>query len=117
MGRDLSLSAGRGLSDRRADPVPDRAGGQTDDEGRTVTSNPCSAVAGSFRHRHEAEMARGYLRASGIPSALLVDDAGGAYAGLALGTGTARVLVRHEDLQRARRVLRDAGMTQSAGGS
>lgn len=81
-----------------------------------MTSNPCSAVAAAYRHRHEAEMARGYLRAAGIPSALHVDDAGGAYAGLALGTGTARVLVRRDDLKRARRVLRDAGMPGRDGG-
>lgn len=78
-----------------------------------MRSEPCSAVAAGFRHRHEAEMARGYLRAAGIPSALLVDDAGGAYAGLTLGSAPARVLVRGDDLKDARRVLADAGMTEN----
>lgn len=71
----------------------------------------CSAVAASYRHRHEAEMARGYLEDDGIPVALAVDDAGGAYAGLTLSARPARVLVRHEDLERARRLLAEAGLT------
>lgn len=75
-----------------------------------MSSDPCAAVAADFRHRHEAEMARGYLEAAGIPCAVHADDAGGAYAGLALGTGGARVLVRRADMRDARRVLEDAGM-------
>lgn len=76
----------------------------------------CSASAASYRHRHEAEIARGYLEDAGIPVALAVDDAGGAYAGLTLSAHPARVLVRHEDLERARRLLAEAGLVGETGG-
>lgn len=75
----------------------------------------CSAVAASYRHRHEAELARGYLENDGIQVALSVDDAGGAYAGLTLSPNPAKVLVRQEDLRRARRLLAKAGLTPETG--
>lgn len=34
-------------------------------------------VVARFRHRHEAEMAAGFLRDAGIPYRLQIDDAGG----------------------------------------
>lgn len=82
-----------------------------------MTSNPCSATAAKFRYRHEAEMARGYLKEAGIPSALRVDDAGGAYPGIGLGVGEAQVQVREDDLREARRVLVEAGMAGGGEGS
>lgn len=75
----------------------------------------CAAVAAAYRHRHEAELARGYLEDDGIPVALSVDDAGGAYAGLTLSVHPARVLVRHDDLARARRLLAEAGLAPEEG--
>lgn len=71
-----------------------------------MTEGQRAAVVASFRHRHEAELARGYLEDAGLPAAVQVDDAGGAYAGI----DHARVLVREEDLRRARRILSEAGM-------
>jgi hypothetical protein len=59
---------------------------------------------GRWRWRHEAEMARGLLEDAGIPSALIADDIGGTYAGIA----PARLLVAPEDAGRAREVLEAA---------
>jgi hypothetical protein len=59
---------------------------------------------GRWRWRHEAEMARGLLEDAGIPSAVMADDIGGAYAGIA----PARLLVAPEDAARAREVLTTA---------
>lgn len=56
---------------------------------------------GRWRWRHEAEIARGLLEDAGIPSAVMADDIGGAYAGIA----PARLLVAPEDAVRAREVL------------
>ncbi|MGH7543992.1 MAG: putative signal transducing protein [Gemmatimonadota bacterium] len=49
-------------------------------------------------------MARGLLEDAGIPSAVMADDIGGAYAGIA----PARLLVAPEDAGRAREVLEAA---------
>lgn len=76
---------------------------------------PDLAVAATFDRRHEAEFARGYLEDAGIPSVLSADDAGGAD----LGLGFARrvpVLVREEDLERARAVLREVGLLEGEEG-
>lgn len=59
---------------------------------------------GRWRWRHEAEIARGLLEDAGIPSAVMADDIGGAYAGIA----PARLLVAPEDAARARDVLTSA---------
>lgn len=56
-----------------------------------------------YRYRHLAEIARGRLEAAGIPSRIVADDAGGAYAGIA----PARLLVAAGDLERAREALAD----------
>lgn len=61
-------------------------------------------VAATFSYRYEAEMARATLASAGIESVVLVDDAGGALMGMAFVNG-ARVVVRTEDLERARSVL------------
>ena len=68
-----------------------------------------SVVAATFAYRHQAEFARETLRAAGIDSVLVADDAGGAYAGLAF-TRRARLLVRPTDLQRAIDLLADSGL-------
>lgn len=63
----------------------------------------------SFGYRHEGELARATLEAAGIQSALFVDDAGGAEAGLSF-SNPARLMVRSDDLPEAREVLEDAGL-------
>jgi len=75
----------------------------------------CAAVVATFGQRYEAELARGYLEDDGIPAAVAVDDAGGAYAGLTFSPDPARVMVRPEDFRRARRLLVELGLV--AGGS
>ncbi len=64
-----------------------------------------------FHYRHEAELAHGYLESAGVDSALHIDDAGGMDVGLAF-VNPARIVVRAEDEERARRVLMDAGMLE-----
>lgn len=61
-----------------------------------------------FSFRHEAEFAKGYLDDAGIESILVVDDAGGTL-GLAL-ENDAGIMVKSEDLARAREVLAEAGV-------
>jgi hypothetical protein len=73
----------------------------------------CAAIVATFGQRYEAELARGYLEDDGIPAAVAVDDAGGAYAGLTLSPNPARVMVRPEDVRRARRVLVEVGLVES----
>jgi hypothetical protein len=61
-------------------------------------------VLRSFGYRHEGEFARSTLDAAGIPSVLIVDDAGGAQVGLSF-SNPARLLVRREHLDEARALL------------
>jgi Putative prokaryotic signal transducing protein len=61
-------------------------------------------VVATFGYRHEAEMARATLESAGIESVVLADDAGGAEIGMAFANG-ARVVVRSDDVARARAVL------------
>jgi hypothetical protein len=63
-----------------------------------------TAVVATFGYRHEAEFARETLRSAGIDSVLAGDDAGGAWGPLGFTRGL-RLLVRREDLDRARAVL------------
>lgn len=70
-----------------------------------------SVVVAKFHRRHEADFAKGYLEDAGIPAVLGADDAGGADLGLAFSRQV-RLLVRKEDLRRARAVLRDAGVLE-----
>jgi len=67
-----------------------------------------TAVAATFGYRHEAEFARETLRAAGIESVLMGDDAGGAYAGMSF-TRNIRLLVRTDDLHQARHILSTEG--------
>jgi hypothetical protein len=67
-----------------------------------------TVVVATFAYRHEAEFAIETLRAAGIRAVLLVDDAGGAYAGLSFSHG-ARILVDGSDAEHARELLEEAG--------
>jgi hypothetical protein len=62
----------------------------------------------SFGSRPEAELARGLLESVGIPAFVSADDAGGMRPPLQLSQGV-RLMVREDDLGRARRVLADHG--------
>lgn len=75
----------------------------------------CSAVVATFRQRHTAEIAQGFLDDAGLRSAVAVDDAGGLIAGITLGPEQAQLLVRPDDVREARRVLVEAGMVESDG--
>ncbi len=59
-----------------------------------------------FTYRHEAEFAAGFLADAGIPHSVLVDDHGGHIT----LNNSARVLVAAEEVDRAREVLREAGL-------
>ncbi len=59
-----------------------------------------------FTYRHEAEFAAGFLGDAGIPHSVLVDDHGGHIT----LNNSARVLVSAEEADRAREVLREAGL-------
>lgn len=67
------------------------------------------AEVARFRYRHEAELASGYLADAGIRASVIAHDADPIQFGQHFGA-PARVLVREEDAERARRVLADAGM-------
>lgn len=71
-----------------------------------------SVVIARFSYRHEGEIARGYLEDAGIDATLLVDDASGMEMGMAF-SNPARLIVRAGDVERARRVLEDAGILDS----
>lgn len=73
----------------------------------------CSAVVATFGQRHTAEIAQGFLDDAGVRSAVSVDDAGGLIAGITLGQEQARVLVKPDEVRRARRVLVEAGMVET----
>lgn len=56
-----------------------------------------------YRYRHLAEIAKGRLDDAGISSAIMSDDIGGTYVGIA----PARLLVAPENADRARELLAD----------
>ena len=70
-----------------------------------------TTVVARFHYRHEAELAHGYLGSAGVDAALLIDDAGGMDVGLAF-VNPARLVVRADDEERARRVLIDVGILE-----
>lgn len=76
------------------------------------------SVLALFPYRHEGELARGFLDRAHVLAALLADDAGGAEAGLTF-VNPARLVVRREDEDEARRILTEAGygerLTPTAG--
>jgi hypothetical protein len=65
-------------------------------------------VVAAYGYRHEAEFAKATLDTAGIESVLSIDDAGGAEAGLSFAN-PARIIVRSEDRDSARDVLRQFG--------
>lgn len=65
-------------------------------------------VIATFRYRHEAETAAGFLRYRNIASAVFADDAGGSYP--AMNSAGARLIVPTADAEQAREVLADAGV-------
>jgi hypothetical protein len=69
-----------------------------------------TVVVATFGFRHEAEFAKATLDSAGIASVLSIDDAGGAEAGLSFAN-PARIIVRSEDHDTARDVLRQFGFT------
>lgn len=74
-----------------------------------------TAVVATFRHRHTAELARGFLEDADIAAVVTVDDGGGSFAGLTMNPNPARLMVRPADAERARTVLSDAGMLADDG--
>ncbi len=77
-----------------------------DDDGEP---QPFDQVVGTFTYRHDAEYAAGFLADAEIPSLLIADDAGGVHPGVGFSR-PARLVVRAEDAEEAREVLRDAGV-------
>jgi hypothetical protein len=67
-----------------------------------------TAVVATFGYRHEAEFAQATLESAGIDSVLSIADAGGAEVGLSFAN-PAHIIVRHEDYDSARDVLRQFG--------
>ena len=61
----------------------------------------------SYRFRHEAEIARGFLADSGIRAIVSADDAGAAYPHLLI-LHPVRLLVAEQDVEQARELLEDA---------
>lgn len=72
-----------------------------------------TAVVATFGFRHEAEFARETLRAAGIDSVMVGDDAGGAYAGLSFARHI-KLLVLAEDLDQAKAILSDPDTTPAS---
>ncbi len=59
-----------------------------------------------FFAKHDAQMAQGLLKDSGIEAIVSADDAGGFRHHLTLGMGNVRLLVQESDVERAKDVLR-----------
>lgn len=77
-------------------------------------TRPDTEIVATFHHRHEAEMARGYLEQQEIRAVVTADDGGGAF-GLPLTFSPlsyATVRVRADEADRARQVLEDAGLLE-----
>ena len=58
---------------------------------------------GFFSNKIEAELFKATLEGDGIVATILVDDIGGMYPGV----GGARVLVKREDLEKAKVILKE----------
>jgi hypothetical protein len=63
-------------------------------------------AVGNYPNKIDAELAEGALKAAGIEAVVSADDAGGLQPGLWVGEGV-RVLVRAEDVERAREILEE----------
>jgi hypothetical protein len=68
---------------------------------------PSRVVLKTFNYRHEAEVLKGFLAASGIDSFIVSDDCGAVDPALEYGRGT-HLLVAEEDLVRAVEALSTA---------
>lgn len=69
------------------------------------------AVVASYDSEFAAQVARAHLESVGVDANVVSDDAGGAFPSLTpLGSG-ARVMVRSDDLERAREELQDLDPT------
>jgi hypothetical protein len=61
-------------------------------------------AVGTYQNKIDAELAQGALEAADIEAMVAADDAGGLQPGLWVGEGV-RVLVRAEDVERAKEIL------------
>lgn len=68
-----------------------------------------NVTVATYGLQYQADLARATLESAGIPSVVVVDDAGGALAGLSLSGGGVRLLVNANDVEEAKRVLADEG--------
>lgn len=64
----------------------------------------------TYSSRHEAELAKGFLAANGVNAVVSGDDYGGIHPGLSFSTGV-RLSVKEEDVEKAKRIFRDAGIS------
>ena len=64
-----------------------------------------------YRYRHEAEMRRSLLEDEGIDAVVVGDDAGGMYP--IFQTGTIRLVVGPDDVERARAILAEFDSEES----
>lgn len=71
----------------------------------TGQQRPDREVVAVFGDRVPAELARSLLAANDIPSAVLVDDAGGMHPELSGMTGGVRLAVTADEAERARSLL------------
>ena len=62
-------------------------------------------AVGTYPNKIDAEIAQGALEAADIDAMVAADDAGGLQPGLWVGEGV-RLLVRTEDAERAKEILR-----------
>lgn len=91
------------MSERSSSPGPEANPGHEED------ADPHAVVeVARFRHRHEAELASGFLEDAGIPAVAVGDAAGQIQYGKGFSTD-ARVLVRGRDRSRALALLEDTG--------
>jgi hypothetical protein len=68
-----------------------------------------TVMVAAFRYRHQGDFARAMLEASGIPSVMAADDAGGMRPEI-MGINPVRILVPAEYAEAAATVLADAGL-------
>ena len=74
-------------------------------------------VVGAFGTAPEAELAKGALQTAGIDAMIRADSVGGMRPHVAWASGGYKVLVREEDEEAAREVLRPVEPDQEEGGA
>lgn len=72
----------------------------------TNSAQPHWVVLATFPGRYKAEMEKQRIESQGIPTLMLVDDAGGVYPSLGFLSG-ARLLVQAHDLKKAYEILHE----------